>query len=100
MKPVSFEATKAEFKLAAKIAGRAVTIGKTHDFKVDYQSTSMDIIACHANGCPLDLQRLLDAPDPDFCHDVFGIARHIDRTTGVLGDCFLPRTAKPEPATV
>lgn len=54
----------------------------------------MDITACHANGTPLELQKLLDAPEFDFVHDVWGIHRHIDRTTGELGDCFLPRCAR------
>ncbi len=51
----------------------------------------MDITATHANGCPLDLDKLLAAPDFDFAHDVFGIRRHLDRTTGELRDFFLPR---------
>lgn len=53
----------------------------------------MDLTACHCNGCELDLDRLLLAPDPDFGHDVCGIRRHIDRRTGKLGGCFLPRCA-------
>ena len=42
----------------------------------------------------LDLQKLLDAPDGDFGHDVFGIRRHINRQTGELENCFLPRCAR------
>lgn len=51
----------------------------------------MDLTAVHANGCPLRLDELLEAPDGDFMHDVTGIRRHIDRDTGKLTDCFLPR---------
>ena len=54
---------------------------------------SMDLTACHANGCPLDLDGLLTAEKGDFIHDVTGIVRHIDRRTGLLGNCFLPRYA-------
>lgn len=61
----------------------------------------MDITATHANGCPLDLARLLDADDFNFAHDVFGIARHLDRdgasaTGGQLLNCFVPRFATKE----
>lgn len=45
--------------------------------------------------CPLDFDKLLAFPLPDFQHDILGIARHLDRTKypGKLGDCFLPRCA-------
>lgn len=57
---------------------------------------TMDITATHCNGTPLKLRELLDAPDFDFSHDVFGIMRHINRETGQLEDCFLPRCARGE----
>ncbi len=53
----------------------------------------MDLTACHVNGCALDLAGLLAASPMDFAHDVIGIWRHIDRSTGTLGDCFVPRYA-------
>lgn len=51
----------------------------------------MDITACHANGNPLRLAELLKADDGNFGHDVFGIRRFIDRTTGRLMGHFRPR---------
>ena len=49
----------------------------------------------HANASePIDLLALLDAKDGDFAHDVFGIRKHINRETGKLEDCFLPRYAR------
>lgn len=54
----------------------------------------MDITACHANGCPLDLRELAGAPKFDFAHDVCGIQRHINRQTGQLEGFFQPRYAK------
>jgi len=62
---------------------------------VDRLQLTMDITAVHANGCPLDLPKLLHAPDFDFAHDIWGIHRHLDRTTGKLS-CFLPRCARTE----
>jgi hypothetical protein len=54
----------------------------------------MDLAACHCNGCPLQLTELLDADDFNFSHDIFGIRRHLNRTTGKLDDRFLPRFAR------
>lgn len=59
----------------------------------DVLSIHMDISATIAQGCELKLQEWLDAPDLDFAHDFNGIVRHIDRNTGKLGGCFLPRFA-------
>ena len=53
----------------------------------------MDIEAVHSV-TPLDLEGLLNAEEMDFFHDMFGITNHIDRETGELKDCFLPRHAK------
>jgi hypothetical protein len=69
---------------------RAGAVGKYPLIDAD-----MDICATHLNGCPLKLEELLAADDMNFAHDVFGIRRHIDRTTGELQDCFVPRYAAP-----
>lgn len=53
----------------------------------------MDLSATHASGCPLKLDELLNANDSDFGHDIHGIRRHINRETGRLEGCFLPRFA-------
>ncbi len=81
-----------------KIAKRAV--GMAADLKVDYdfQTAWMDLEACHCNGTPLNLPKLLNAGDGDFGHDVFGIRRFIDRTTGEMTSCFLPRCSSPQRA--
>jgi hypothetical protein len=54
---------------------------------------AMDITACHANGCPLDLERMLAADDFNFAHDITGIHANLDRSTGRLGNQFVPRYA-------
>ncbi len=40
---------------------------------------------------PIDWDRLLAADDFNFMHDIGGISRHIDRSTGRIGGHFLPR---------
>lgn len=87
-----WNATRAEHELFKQIAERAVTLpGLAGRYPI--QDAIMDINAVHANGCPLKLAELLAAPDFEFAHDICGIRRHLDRTTGKLGGCFLPRYA-------
>jgi len=56
----------------------------------------MDISMTHTNGCPLKLRDLFMAKSFDFYHDVIGIRLYLDRNTGKLADCFLPRYAQQE----
>ena len=51
----------------------------------------MDLINCHAKGCPLDFKALLEAPALDLSHDIYGIRNHMNRDTGKLEGCFVPR---------
>lgn len=60
---------------------------------IDSLSLTMDISAVHVNGCPLRLKDLLKADDFNFWHDIFGIQKHINRATGQLNNCFIPRFA-------
>ena len=82
--------------LIAKIADRAMVIAERHGAPRDRLSMEMDLMAAH--GCngndPLDLAALADADDMNLAHDVFGIERHIDRVTGVIGGSFRPRFAR------
>jgi hypothetical protein len=54
---------------------------------------------CHGGVCPLDLERMesdvVANNGVGALHDVAGIYRHIDRDTGELTGCFLPRYALP-----
>lgn len=59
----------------------------------DGLSLHMDVAATHSN-CPLKLKELLSANNFNFAHDVYGIQRHINRETGKLENCFLPRFAQ------
>ncbi len=89
---MKFNSSKFEHSLIIKIVDRALKA----DPEYTRMDAMMDIEACHCNGHPLDLQKLLTAPRFDFIHDVFGIRRHIDRSTGKLMNCFSPRCSMPE----
>jgi len=78
-----------EYELAVAIAIRA----KEALPPVDVHSLQMDIIATHVSGCRLKLKKLLGAESSDFLHDVVGIINHLDRESGKLTNCFLPRYA-------
>lgn len=88
---VSFDVTKEEFQNIAKIADRAEELGIME--RSQRMTVMIDLQACHANDCKIDFERLLDAEPYDFSHDVVGISNHINRDTGKLENCFLPRFA-------
>ena len=77
-----------EHRKAGKIAKRAA--GLTGGVQMTFV---MDLMACHTSGCKLDLDKLAKADDFNLLHDVCGINRHLDRETGKLQHCFLPRFA-------
>lgn len=90
----SFDVTRADSRLILSIARRAIdTIQVLTQQGYDVLDIVMDLTACHANGCPLRLADLLESHPFGFAHDILGIHRHLDRTTGKLGDHFLPRFA-------
>lgn len=85
-----------EQPIVLKIVDRAYAMAQKHAAgkpmgERDKQDWRMDIIAVHNGDCPLRLQDMLDADDFNFAHDIFGIARHLNRTTMKLEDHFLPR---------
>lgn len=93
---INWDSTTEERTIAMKIAKRdrdlCKSIGINPRSLLDIQ---MDILATHLNGCPLRLQELYAADDFNFSHDVGGIARYLDRTTGQLTQLFRPRFAQP-----
>lgn len=93
MSQVNFNVTKDEADIIQAIAERAKTL---IDWDIDAISLMMDLTATHANGCPLDLQRLLDASPFNFIHDIGGVRRHLNRKTGQLKNCFSPRFSRRE----
>ena len=86
--------TKQDMDTILAIVERADELSRTLDQGgVDRLSLTMDLEATHAS-CPLQLEALLMADNGNFAHDVFGIRRHMNRETGKLGDCFMPRFAE------
>lgn len=91
MGTVNFKTTKEETRLVSQIVKRAVSLSL---IKKDALGLHMDITACHKNGNPLKLEELLNVDDFNFCHDIVGIMNTIDRNTGKLTNCFVPRLSK------
>ena len=87
---ISFSVTDEERIKVTNIVNRA----RTRFPELDEISLQMDIVATHANGCPLDLDRLLKSDDFNFYHDVLGIYHNIDCMTGRLVNLFRPRFSR------
>ena len=87
---INFKSTKEDATLIALIVDRVELL---HPLGDNRMKLYMDLTACHLNGTPLKLAEMIDMADADFIHDINGIVKHIDRTTGKLGDCFVPRCA-------
>ena len=88
---IAWTCTRDEIETVRKIVRRAAVALPSKD---EALSLSMDLEAVHGNGCPLDFDRLLAFDDFNFAHDMQGIRRHLNRQTGELEDCFVPRCAK------
>jgi hypothetical protein len=85
--------TRHDAPIILAIVERAKAIYARAAQRCDALSLQMDIAATH-NTCPLRLEEWLAAGDADFSHDLFGITRHMDRTTGHLTPGFKPRFAE------
>jgi nucleoside diphosphate kinase len=87
---VRFESTRVEHDVIGKIADRARKDGLKIVTKM---SLSMDLDATNTTN-PLDLEKLLYFPPFDFAHDIYGIMANLNRETGELENCFLPRCSR------
>jgi hypothetical protein len=88
---LSFAISKSDSEKLIKIVDRAKA--KLGSIQYSYREMMMDLTACHANGCRLDLDAMLAASEFDLMHDVLGIRNHLDRKTGRLMNFFEPRLA-------
>lgn len=87
---INWNVSRRDAETISKIADRILADLSTPD---DKMTIVMDLTACHANGVELRLAELLAADKFDLSHDYYGIRRHLNRTTGILEGCFLPRYA-------
>lgn len=98
---INFDVSSAERALIIRIVDRVMAMECLHREPSERRRSieiEMDFCAVQNSSTPLDLSKLLAADDFNFAHDVFGIARHLDRrddseTAGELGGFFLPRYA-------
>lgn len=88
---INWEITHEDHDLLMRVVDRA--INELNGYPDEPRTLIMDLNACHANGCPLDFAGLLTAHLGDFSHDIYGVREHINRQTGKLEDCFVPRYA-------
>jgi len=84
-----FKATKEEIQTISKIAKRANKMLPSYPVL----DMTMDLECAHEE-TPLKLVELLKTDDANFGHDVFGIRRFLNRTTGKIENHFLPRFIK------
>jgi hypothetical protein len=105
---VNFQCSKGDEELIRRIVDRGYAMlmeawdaspARMRKLGADKLSLTMDVTACHCNGCPMDLARWLAADDFNFGHDFSGIHRHLSRTSGKLENCFLPRFHQREVTT-
>lgn len=76
-----------EAECVKTICDRAIVAFSGRRMRMDIE---MDLAAVHKR-YPLDLARMAKADDANLMHDIAGIARYLDRDTGELRDCFVPR---------
>jgi hypothetical protein len=94
---VSFTTTAPEQAQITRIAKRWMAMLRASNMRPSYDiiDVRMDLSAIVAQGqMTLDLTMLERSDEFDFLHDMAGIHRHMDRTTGLLMDHFIPRAAR------
>ena len=89
MSELNFDLDPMDRKYVTEIAQRAAKIIPG----TDVLNCVMDLSVVHNHAFKLDFERMLSADDYNLAHDIAGIAYHLNRTTGKLRDCFVPRFA-------
>jgi hypothetical protein len=83
-----------KINLMGKISERYEDLLRERGLEPEERHTTIMDLMFSDDKVGLDLNKLLNFSDLDFIHDVLGIKRHIDRNSGELGGCFLPRCAR------
>lgn len=94
MKEVSFSVSLEDQRLITRCVRRACDIGLIFDEDESRISLNMDLCAAKAQGCNIDFQKMLGFDSFNFAHDIVGIRKNLNRRTGELMNCFLPRAAR------
>lgn len=87
---------KQEFLAIVRICERAEALGIVMPSQVpgnERMNLVLDLENAHKD-VGLALDKLLEADDLNFSHDIMGIQQHMNRSTGKLEDFFMPRYAK------
>jgi hypothetical protein len=90
---LNFHLTQDDMPLVLAIARSASNLARSAGQEIPPMEFLMDLATTHNHACPLDFAAMAKGNPADVAHDVFGIRRHLDRETGLLTDCFLPRFA-------
>lgn len=93
---LNLNATPADEALALQVVKRVRLLTGE---RLSPSLASTELLACHLNACPLDLQGMLTrGEDPiqvyDVLADLTGIHRHFNRHTGQLTNGWQPRFRK------
>lgn len=83
-----------ETLLISDIVKRGCALAAKFDCTLNPLNSFLDMIVVH-RALPLNLKGMLESDDFNFAHDFFGIRNHLDRISGKLGNCFLPRFTLP-----
>ena len=87
---LNWDITPDDMRLIQAIVERGIAMWKAQGIQLDPLRAAMDISACHANGCPLELMRFLMSDSTDFVSDFSGIGMHIDNRSGKLVNDYKP----------
>jgi hypothetical protein len=74
-----------------KVADRAEDEFTEMGIKIDRMTLVMDLL--NADDMGMNWERLHEAPRVEFMHDICGIVTNMNRRTGVVENCFVPRFA-------
>ncbi len=85
-----------DFTLCKQIASRASLLEAYEKYPLT--DIVCDLSCAHTH-IPLDLKALLKADPFTFAHDLIGITTNLNRNTFRIDNCFVPRTALPQPTT-
>ncbi len=87
---LSLSVPHADKALIAAVSHRAQAYAATQGIAVDLLEVQRDFTACHANGNPLDLPRMMADEDRTLWHAASFLAWHMDPHTGQIVSNYRP----------